>query len=141
MDYSTVTAPPTGLGETKVSIETMRHSLYETLQGLYDPRRGAGKRYPLPVLICLLCLAKMAGQTTLKGATEWVRLRAEPLADQSGASGACARGHPWQSGEGNQPRSSAGPSTECLRCQDRRRALPGERCKRNRMRSVPSSRF
>jgi DDE_Tnp_1-associated len=84
MDYSTVTPPPTGMGETKEPVETMRHSLYETLQGLLDPRRGAGRRYPLPVLLCLLCLAKMAGQTTLKGATEWVRLRAEPLATSFG---------------------------------------------------------
>src|SRR5262249_28266567 len=58
--------------------------LYEALQELSDPRRKAGKRYPLPVLICLLCLAKMAGQTTLKGATEWVRLRAESLAASFG---------------------------------------------------------
>lgn len=84
MDYSTVPISPTGLGESKEPVETMRHSLYETLQGLVDPRRGAGKRYPLPVLLCLLCLAKMAGQTTLKGATEWVRLRAEPLASSFG---------------------------------------------------------
>jgi predicted transposase YbfD/YdcC len=64
--------------------ETMCNSLYETFQGLPDPRRGAGKRYPLPVLLCLLSLAKMAGQSTLKGATEWVRLRAEPLAASFG---------------------------------------------------------
>ncbi|MGH2482590.1 MAG: ISAs1 family transposase, partial [Ktedonobacteraceae bacterium] len=80
MDYSTLPPPPTDMGETKKSTETIQKSLYETLQGISDPRRGAGKRYPLPVLLCLLCLAKMAGQTTLKGATEWVRLRAEPLA-------------------------------------------------------------
>jgi predicted transposase YbfD/YdcC len=84
MDYSTLTQPPTGVGETKEPAETTRTSLYETLQGISDPRRGAGKRYPLPVLLCLLCLAKMAGQSTLKGATEWVRLRAEPLAASFG---------------------------------------------------------
>src|SRR5437588_12868154 len=49
-----------------------------------DKRRGAGKRYPLPVVLCLLCLAKMAGQTNLKGATEWVRLRKESLASTFG---------------------------------------------------------
>lgn len=80
MDYSTLTLPPLDIEGTKESAETTRNSFYEALQGLSDPRRKAGKRYPLPVLICLLCLAKMAGQTTLKGATEWVRLRAEPLA-------------------------------------------------------------
>jgi hypothetical protein len=84
MDYSTLTPPPTGIGEAKETPETTRKSLYEALQGVPDPRRGAGKRYPLPVLLCLLCLAKMAGQRTLKGATEWVRLRAEPLAASMG---------------------------------------------------------
>jgi len=80
MDYSTLPPPPAGMGETKAWVQTTRNSLYEALQELPDSRRGAGKRYPLPVLICLLCLAKMAGQNTLKGATEWVRLRAELLA-------------------------------------------------------------
>ena len=77
MDYSTFT--PTK-GESREVAEQMRISLYETLQKVPDPRRGAGTRYPLPVALCLLCLAKMAGQSTLKGATEWVRLRADPLA-------------------------------------------------------------
>jgi predicted transposase YbfD/YdcC len=72
------------IGEGKEETQTTRKSLYEALQALPDPRRGAGKRYPLPVLLCLLFLAKMAGQTTLKGATEWVRLRAEPLAASFG---------------------------------------------------------
>jgi len=81
MDYSTLMSPSLDIEETK---ETTRNSLYEALQKLHDPRRGAGKRYPLPVLISLLCLAKMAGQTTLKGATEWVRLRGETLAASFG---------------------------------------------------------
>jgi predicted transposase YbfD/YdcC len=84
MDYSTLTPPPVGMEETNVCAQTTKNSLYETLQGIPDPRRGAGKRYPLPVLMCLLCLAKMAGQTTLKGATEWVRLRAAFLANAFG---------------------------------------------------------
>lgn len=84
MDYSTLTPPAVGMEETKVCAQTTKNSLYEALQGIPDPRRGAGKRYPLPVLIGLLCLAKMAGQTTLKGATEWVRLRAVFLATAFG---------------------------------------------------------
>ncbi len=72
------------MGEPQTDAEMTRTSLYEVFQGLADPRRGAGKRYPLPVVLCLLCLAKMAGQTTLKGATEWVRLRAETLATAFG---------------------------------------------------------
>lgn len=84
MDYSTLTAPSASREEGDEQQEPMCHSLYETLQALADPRRGAGRRYPLAVVLCLLCLAKMAGQPTLKGATEWVRLRAEPLASSFG---------------------------------------------------------
>ncbi len=80
MNYSTLLLPPVEMEEKQTDAEMTRTSLYEAFQGLADPRRGAGKRYPLPVLLGLLCLAKMAGQTTLKGATEWVRLRAEVLA-------------------------------------------------------------
>ena len=68
MNYSTLLLPPVQLGENLTDAQMTRTSLYEALQGLADPRRGAGKCYPLPVVLCLLCLAKMAGQTTLKGA-------------------------------------------------------------------------
>ncbi len=84
MDYSTLTHPPVGMEATSACAQTTTNSLYEALQGLPDKRRGAGKRYPLPVLICFLCLAKMAGQTTLKGATEWVRLHAAQLSSAFG---------------------------------------------------------
>jgi hypothetical protein len=57
-------------------------SLYETLQQLSDPRRGQGKRYELALLLCLLLLAKMAGEKSLSGATKWIRHRAAVLADQ-----------------------------------------------------------
>ena len=80
MDYSTLPQPQIGIQGSKEDVETTRTSGYEALQGFTDPRRGAGKRYPLAVLLCLLLLAKMSGQTSLKGATEWVRLRAEVLA-------------------------------------------------------------
>lgn len=84
MNYSILRLPSVEMGEPQTDAEMTRTSLYEVFQGLADPRRGAGKRYPLPVVLCLLCLAKMAGQTTLKGATEWVRLRAETLATAFG---------------------------------------------------------
>lgn len=84
MDYSTLTPPPVSMEKIEGWAQTTKNSLYEALEAIPDPRRKAGKRYPLPVLICLLCLAKMAGQTTLKGATEWVRLRAVFLASAFG---------------------------------------------------------
>jgi len=63
------------------------HSLYgqyEALQVLPDPRRGQGKRYELAFLLCLLLLAKLAGQATLKGATEWIRHRGKDIAEHFG---------------------------------------------------------
>jgi predicted transposase YbfD/YdcC len=55
-------------------------SLYEALQSLPDPRRGQGKRYQLALLVSLLVLAKLAGQTTLSAATEWIRHRGKEIA-------------------------------------------------------------
>src|SRR5690242_13420685 len=80
MDYSTLPQALASIEEPEDVPEPIRQSLYETFQQIPDKRGGAGKRYQLPVGLCLLCLAKMAGQTSLKGATEWVRLRKEPLA-------------------------------------------------------------
>ena len=57
-------------------------SLYEALQGLPDPRRAQGKRYSLALILCLVVLAKLAGQKTLSGATEWIRHRATSLAQR-----------------------------------------------------------
>ena len=51
-------------------------SLYEALHQLSDARRGQGKRYELALILCLLVLAKLAGQTSLSGATDWIRHRA-----------------------------------------------------------------
>ena len=69
MDYTTLTlstrAEPDG--------ETLLvNSLYQTLQALDDPRRKQGRRYELAFVISLLVLAKLAGQTSLSGATDWM---------------------------------------------------------------------
>lgn len=48
-------------------------SLDQAFQGLTDRRRGQGKRYELALILCLLVLAKLTGQKTLSGATEWMR--------------------------------------------------------------------
>lgn len=59
-------------------------SLYEALQKLPDPRRAQGKRYELALIVCLIVLAKLAGQKTLSGATEWIRHRSSALAQRFG---------------------------------------------------------
>ena len=81
MDYTTLPIPA---DEGKNLEPVAVASLYEALHQLSDPRRGQGKRYELALILCLLVLAKLAGQTSLSGATDWIRHRATPLAEQFG---------------------------------------------------------
>lgn len=59
MDYITLPLPlrPMTDPETVPVV-----SLYEALQKLPDPRRAQGKRYELALIVCLVVLAKLAGQ-------------------------------------------------------------------------------
>src|SRR6266487_5272991 len=81
MDYTTLSIPTDVRMVAEPSAVT---SLYEALHQLSDPRRGQGKRYELALILCLLVLAKLAGQTSLSGATDWIRHRAAALADHFG---------------------------------------------------------
>jgi len=78
MDHTTLTV---SRGEEAVTEPVAVASLYQALQKLSDPRRGQGKRYELALILCLLVLAKLAGQTSLSGATGWIRHRAATLAE------------------------------------------------------------
>ncbi|HJT56997.1 MAG TPA: ISAs1 family transposase [Ktedonobacteraceae bacterium] len=84
MDYTTLAPLPFSVDQEKPEADSGVHSLYEALQALPDPRRGQGKRYSLALLLCLLLLAKLAGQTSLSGATEWLRHRGEQIAEHFG---------------------------------------------------------
>lgn len=84
MDYTTLTTPTLTLSEATLESLAPAQGLYETLQQLPDPRRRQGKRYSLALLLCLLLLAKLAGQTTLSGATDWIRYRGEQIAEHFG---------------------------------------------------------
>ncbi|GHO75972.1 ISAs1 family transposase [Ktedonobacter sp. SOSP1-85] len=77
MDYSTFTLS-TRVEDDQEKLPVL--SLYQTLQALPDRRRKQGKRYELALVLSLLVLAKLAGQTSLSAATEWVRHRCEPFA-------------------------------------------------------------
>lgn len=81
MDYTTL---PLEIGPASSLESVPVISLYEALQGIADSRREQGKRYKLALILCLLILAKLAGQQTLSGATEWIRHRATPLAEAFG---------------------------------------------------------
>ena len=81
MDYTTLPVPTeVGMAPEPLAVA----SLYEALQQLPDLRRAQGKRYSLALILCLLVLAKLAGQTSLSGATDWIRHRAATLAEQFG---------------------------------------------------------
>ena len=81
MDYTTLMPPPLASSEEELSHLVPALSLYEALQHLPDPRRKQGKRYELARLLCLLLLAKLAGQTSLSAATEWIRHRGKEIAE------------------------------------------------------------
>jgi hypothetical protein len=50
-------------------------SLYSAFEQVTDGRKQKGKRYPLPRLVTLLMLRKLAGETTVNGIVEWVKER------------------------------------------------------------------
>src|SRR5260370_29927723 len=51
-------------------------SLYRNLEQVQDVRKARGKRYPLPLLLTLILLAKLAGETSISGVAAWPRHRA-----------------------------------------------------------------
>ena len=54
-------------------------SLYHYLQQLEDPRSKQGRRYELASLLLLIILAKMGGEQTPSGITDWILYRREKL--------------------------------------------------------------
>lgn len=54
-------------------------SLYHYLQELEDPRSKQGRRYELASLLLMIILAKMGGEQTPSGITDWIMYRREKL--------------------------------------------------------------
>ena len=50
-------------------------SLYQAFEQVRDGRKQKGKRYPLPLLLTLLMLGKLAGETSVNGIVDWIRER------------------------------------------------------------------
>src|SRR6266566_5112491 len=50
-------------------------SLYSAFEQVRDGRKRKVKRYPLPLLLTLLMLGKLAGETTVNGIVDWVKER------------------------------------------------------------------
>lgn len=57
-------------------------SLYRAFEQVRDGRKAKGRRYPLPLLLTLLLLGKLAGETSIHGIVEWVNERAGWLRGQ-----------------------------------------------------------
>ena len=57
-------------------------SLYCAFEHVTDGRKKKGKRYPLPLLLTLLLLGKLAGETSVNGIVEWIKERQGELRRQ-----------------------------------------------------------
>jgi predicted transposase YbfD/YdcC len=74
-------------GAGKAFPEEMRvdaASLYQAFEQIEDGRSKHGKRYPLPLILTLLLLGKLAGETTINGIVDWVKERRDWLRQQLG---------------------------------------------------------
>ena len=54
-------------------------TLYEVLSQVTDRRQAKGKRYEAALVLTILLLAKMSGESTMSGIAHWARLRQEWL--------------------------------------------------------------
>src|SRR5207245_10468017 len=54
-------------------------SLYRAFEQVKDGRGKKGKRYPLALLLTLILLGKMAGETKIEGIIDWIEERKEDL--------------------------------------------------------------
>jgi predicted transposase YbfD/YdcC len=57
------------------SVSIDQASLYKAFEQIQDERKDRGKRYPLPLILTLVLLGKMAGETTINGIVDWVNER------------------------------------------------------------------
>src|SRR5436305_8690435 len=67
-------------GQESVAIDVA--SLYSEFEKVKDGRGKKGKRSPLPLLLTLLLLGKMAGETTIHGIVDWIKERQGSLKQQ-----------------------------------------------------------
>lgn len=69
MDYSTLIPEEQRLSRVPLT------ALYEALKQVKDGRKKRGCRYSLALLLTLLLLARLAGETDIRAAAQWIRLR------------------------------------------------------------------
>jgi hypothetical protein len=54
-------------------------SMYLEFEKIQYGRKSKGKRYPLAFIFTVLCLGKMAGETTLEGIIDWIDERKQNI--------------------------------------------------------------
>lgn len=62
-------------GEEATGLSMDPASLYGAFEQVIDGRKSKGKRYPLALLLTLLMLGKLAGETTVNGIVDWIKER------------------------------------------------------------------
>src|SRR5260221_2663170 len=72
MDYSTLLAEEET--ENRLSRVPLT-ALYEALKQVKDGRKKRGCRYSLAMILTLWLLARLAGETEIRAAAQWIRLR------------------------------------------------------------------
>lgn len=77
MDYTTLA---TTIEQAQPSLQVDAQTFYRAFEQVTDGRKKRGVRYPLALVLTLIVLAKLAGETSLSGVTDWVRERKEDLA-------------------------------------------------------------
>jgi predicted transposase YbfD/YdcC len=78
MDYSTLVAEEEEHRLSRVPLT----ALYEALQQVKDGRKKRGCRYSLALILTLLLLARLAGETEIRAAAHWIRLRKSWIIEQ-----------------------------------------------------------
>jgi predicted transposase YbfD/YdcC len=65
------------IGEEALAVDVA--SFYHAFEQVKDGRRKKGKRYPLALLLTLILLGKMAGETNLEGIRDWIHERRKEI--------------------------------------------------------------
>jgi predicted transposase YbfD/YdcC len=78
MDYSTLLAEEEGNHLSRVPLT----ALYEALKQVKDGRKKRGCRYSLALILTLLLVARLAGETEIRAAAHWIKLRKKWIIEQ-----------------------------------------------------------
>lgn len=80
MDYNTLVEEEERPQLSRVPLT----ALYEALKQVKDGRKKRGCRYSLAVILSLLLMARLAGETDIRAAAHWIKLRKKWVIEQLG---------------------------------------------------------